>query len=228
MHPSMSHEHAGGHHGIPGSAPSAYTVDPAQILGSIGNDGLDSSDSWRLAAAAAAASVGAGINPSGTHHNPSAIDSPEPGSATASSLEGPSGNRAGGHRKTSLGASMVRRTSTGTVAAAGNTHARKKSISSATAPSTSVEKKPSMPDVPVDRTVGSGSVDGEDGQTVCTNCGTTTTPLWRRNPEGQPLCNACGLFFVSIIKVSNILSVADKLSEIAWRDQTTVSQDRRH
>jgi hypothetical protein len=30
--------------------------------------------------------------------------------------------------------------------------------------------------------------------TQCTNCATTTTPLWRRNPEGEPLCNACGLF----------------------------------
>lgn len=32
------------------------------------------------------------------------------------------------------------------------------------------------------------------GITKCSNCATTTTPLWRRNPEGQPLCNACGLF----------------------------------
>ncbi|KAK6332327.1 putative electron transfer flavoprotein subunit [Orbilia brochopaga] len=37
------------------------------------------------------------------------------------------------------------------------------------------------------------SVPQSKGQ-VCSNCGTTRTPLWRRAPNGLTICNACGLY----------------------------------
>lgn len=200
---SMSHSsHYGGHHhGGPGSAPaSAYTVDPSQVLGSSGmlaHRGSigDPSETWSMAAAAAAASMGAGGK--GNGFASSATASPEPGSATGSSLEGaPTVNRSAGQRKSSLSGNNTRKTSATTVAASGNNHARKKSTGGGSSNLPPVERKNSNPEMPSSLAPG-GSLDGDDGLTMCTNCSTTTTPLWRRNPEGQPLCNACGLFFVS-------------------------------
>lgn len=45
-----------------------------------------------------------------------------------------------------------------------------------------------------DLRAGGGNQGDASAPTECTNCATQTTPLWRRDPAGQPLCNACGLF----------------------------------
>ncbi|KAF2129426.1 hypothetical protein P153DRAFT_316365 [Dothidotthia symphoricarpi CBS 119687] len=37
---------------------------------------------------------------------------------------------------------------------------------------------------------GSAPISGQ----VCSNCRTTQTPLWRRSPTGETVCNACGLY----------------------------------
>jgi GATA-binding protein len=72
-------------------------------------------------------------------------------------------------------------------------HKRKQSLPGAAASSPTLgplRSSTSTPDL-TDRKPATGNSGGSDeGEvpTLCTNCQTTNTPLWRRDPEGQPLC----------------------------------------
>ena len=140
---------------------NAYTVDPTQIM------------------SAGEASYGTfHTSPSsdgwGNGRGSSTNASPEPYNSNASTP--PSIENAAGS------AAQIRRKFVGLKAE----HKKKASGGAATSP-TNARSSTDSPDPGEGE--GKTSVEDPDAPpTLCTNCQTTNTPLWRRDPEGQPLC----------------------------------------
>ncbi|XP_043103496.1 trans-acting T-cell-specific transcription factor GATA-3 [Puntigrus tetrazona] len=60
--------------------------------------------------------------------------------------------------------------------------------------------------------------------TECANCQTSTTTLWRRNAGGEPVCNACGLYF-KLHNVNRPLTM--KKEGIQTRNRKVSSKNRK-
>ena len=161
----------------------SYThVDPAQILSTgQGDNGIGSNMLGYAAFHASPSSdgwngVGSGSNDSPETHSLSNASTPP-------SAEGPAQNgqgsrwTVGGRKYVPLKQDVLQRRGS---SAAGNGNSPTELRSSSSTPDLAGLEK------------GSGE-EAEQPPTLCTNCGTTNTPLWRRDPEGQPLCECLAM-----------------------------------
>lgn len=63
----------------------------------------------------------------------------------------------------------------------------------------------------------SGKDDSGREKMRCTNCDTTNTPLWRKDADRRPLCNACGLF----LKLHGVMRPLSLKTDIIKKRQRT-------
>lgn len=92
-----------------------------------------------------------------------------------------------------------------------------------------------------------GGEEGDQTPTLCTNCQTTNTPLWRRDPEGQPLCTCyytalrccvdlmnpfsprqCVWLVLCMSEIAAIISRLIAFLETSWGCPTIITQNGRH
>ncbi|KAJ6257578.1 hypothetical protein Dda_7363 [Drechslerella dactyloides] len=69
-------------------------------------------------------------------------------------------------------------------------------------------------------------VSNEQART-CSNCSTQSTPVWRHDPEGRPLCNSCGLFFSLYGVMRNPSEIANNKIFKQSEDEETVPETTR-
>lgn len=176
------------------STQSLFThVDPTQIL-SVGQGENNTSGTTSSVGGNAGVSGGPGgysnfASPSsdgwGNGVGSSSAASPEPhntsNASTPPSTEGPL-NNAQGSRQATGGRKYIP-----LKAGAQEALIKKKSLST-TVPNAPAELRSSASTPDLAGMAEKGGGDDGETPTLCTNCKTTNTPLWRRDPEGQPLC----------------------------------------